>query len=65
MKRSLCLTMLFCWACLPACGLDVQELTVSEEGAVGLAGVHVPGLGSFNTSLEKVTKTLSYIKTCV
>ncbi len=35
-----------------SCGLDVVEFSVSEEGLVGMAGVNVPGLGNFGSSLD-------------
>ena len=35
-----------------ACGLDVVEFDVVEEGGVGLAGLSLPGLQSFGSSLS-------------
>lgn len=39
-------------AATPACGLDVVEFDVIEEGGVGLAGLSLPGLQSFSASLS-------------
>ncbi|HUU01604.1 MAG TPA: hypothetical protein VM425_09205 [Myxococcota bacterium] len=51
-RFSLLLLAVFVMALFSACGLDVVEFSVVEEGLVGMAGVNVPGLGNFGSSLD-------------
>lgn len=52
-RRLLALLLLPLAGASSACGLDVVEITIEEEGQVGLAGVLLPGIGNFGSSLER------------
>ncbi len=51
-RRSLLLPAALLAVFFSACGLDVVEFSVIEEGSIGGAGVNIPGLGNFGSSLD-------------
>jgi hypothetical protein len=50
LKKLVLALALAAWA--TACGLDVVEIEMVEEGAVGLGSLQIPGLSAFGSSLQ-------------
>ena len=58
MTRIVTRLMLACVvAGLASCGLDIVKFDVVEEGQVGLAGVNIPGLTNFGSSMRDALST--------
>ena len=52
MRRKLLVVVNVFSLLVQACGLDVVEFDVVEEGAVGLAGISLPGASGFGSSIN-------------